>query len=449
MLLLFLCLVLCSCAGQGGEKVPSNPLVLADETLPGGSKIVWDCVYFGEYPTAEVVGTTFSSVDDYALEEGDVICDASLYEKLKSAEWKADEAVLDGARYRRLWAPSDAHARAQHYVWEEGSCHYFKYEPIKWRVLQVAAGTMTLIADRMPDCAPYNTFAGDVYWESCTLRSFLNGYGKDENLAGEDYSANAGDSFLGTAFDENERAALVKGRVENPKNYYFGTYSGEATWDYVYLPDEQEIFLTELALRQGFAKSDGIADCARRFRPTLYAMARGAWYSPVETNLGNGFWLLRTTGYTPSNVNYVCDFGCVYNRGTYVNVSDAGILPLIRVNLGKAEFVDAGTVSSSEILRENAEDDTAEAAANARQPAVSHGYSEPVVVADKTSSSGFRTTWDCLYFGQYPKTEIVAGKFKAVSDYAVDGEVLEDAELFQRLSEAKWTDDETVLEGVK
>ena len=88
--------------------------------------------------------------------------------------------------------------------------------------------------------------------------------------------------------------------------------------------NEEEIFSTPQAASHGFAMTDGINDPARRFKPTIYAMARGAWYSPVTENLGNGFWLLRTNGYTASNVNYICDYGYVYNRGTYVITLESG-----------------------------------------------------------------------------------------------------------------------------
>ena len=66
---------------------------------------IWSCIYFGTYPTNEVVSGAFTAVDDYALAEGDVIVDASLYQRLQQADWDAaDDAVLDGRRYHRTGA---------------------------------------------------------------------------------------------------------------------------------------------------------------------------------------------------------------------------------------------------------------------------------------------------------------------------------------------------------
>ena len=68
--------------------------------------------------------------------------------------------------------------------------------------------------------------------------------------------------------------------------------------------------------------------------PTAYAKARGAWNSADSETAGNGFWFLRTNGYTRDNVVYVGEKGYLYNRGIPVTCSDAGIVPVILVRLG-------------------------------------------------------------------------------------------------------------------
>ena len=74
-------------------------------------------------------------------------------------------------------------------------------------------------------------------------------------------------------------------------------------------------------------------------------MAKGAWYSPMESNRGNGFWFMRTAGYSLSNITYICDFGHRYNRGTDVTCNDSGILPAVGIDLSKAagKVIDAKT----------------------------------------------------------------------------------------------------------
>ena len=93
---------------------------------------VWDCLTFGSYPAFEVVGSTFDAVDSYALNEGEVIQDASLYERLKSAIWTDDDDTeIDGLRYHRIngaGAVTAASDHANHYRWKDvNEYHYFAY----------------------------------------------------------------------------------------------------------------------------------------------------------------------------------------------------------------------------------------------------------------------------------------------------------------------------------
>ena len=57
-------------------------------------------------------------------------------------------------------------------------------------------------------------------------------------------------------------------------------------------------------------------------------------------------------------------------------------------------------------------------------------------------------TWSCIEFGSYPAAEVVDGSFDAVDAYAVrEGDVIRDAALYKKLSEAVWTDGETEIDG--
>lgn len=440
-----LCLTICSCTIQNDKTNSDNstkpegskqetsiifvdPNVEKDDKLPSGTRTTWQCVYFGSYPTVEVVDKDSSAVEKYAVSDGDLLVDENLYTELKSSSWKNDETTINDNKFRRLKASEDYSTSNQHYKWDD-SYHYFRYEPIKWRIIKVDNDNITMVADRLLECVPYNANAEDVYWENCTLRDFLN------------------NEFYYSAFSEEEQKAVIKSRIQNTDNYYFGTECGNDTEDYVYIFTEQDVFNTDVAEGYGFTKSDGISDTARRFRPTMYAMAKGAWYSPVETNCGNGFWLLRTCGYTPSNVNYVCDFGSVYNRGTYVNVKDAGIIPVIRVDKKKTNLIDAGTVTSADIFKGEKIREKQQTKYDPDKVKKAFGFSEPVVVKDDTYSSGLKTTWSSLYFGSYPTKEVVSEKFSAVQDYAVDNDVIINNELYQKLVSAEWNDNTTILDN--
>ena len=116
-------------------------------------------------------------------------------------------------------------------------------------------------------------------------------------------------------------AAIVATDIENAPNYYFGTSSGPATTDRVFVLSEQEIFATEAAKSFGFYPGDELNDQARRFTATMYAKCRGAWWSSKNDHLGNSFWSTRTNGYTMANTTFVGEASENSLRG-YLYVSD-------------------------------------------------------------------------------------------------------------------------------
>lgn len=90
-----------------------------DEQPPQPQKVTrWECILFGSYPANEVVSGSFNAVDDYALADGDVITDATLYNQLEQAEWTDDNTEIGGKRYHRLngaGAVTCSTNREQHY----------------------------------------------------------------------------------------------------------------------------------------------------------------------------------------------------------------------------------------------------------------------------------------------------------------------------------------------
>ena len=190
-----------------------------------------------------------------------------------------------------------------------------------------------LLADRMPDTCPFNDTYNDTSWSDCSLRRWLNG------------------EFMSRAFTETEIAAIEETDVKNVANYYFGTDCGPDTKDRVFVLSESETFSSPLAVEYGFSDKDSGNDPARRFRSTLYAKCRGAWWSPVDKYRGVSFWFMRTVGYTKANVVYVGESGDTYNRGIVVTCDDSAVLPAITLNLSKADYQPAPPVYSTDIIQ--------------------------------------------------------------------------------------------------
>ena len=306
-----------------GKIVLQDPVTEADESLPGGTAVTWDKIAFGSYPQTEI------------LEKGDtqsgIKVDPDLFHKLQKAEWDGDELDLNGKRYRRI------------------DNRYFRFDPIVWKVLEVSEDSALLLSTQALDCMPYYNRLEDVNWDRSDVRSWLNGLGAEDNLSEKDYSG-AGESFLSSAFSEEERLSILESDVQNSDNHYFGTSCGPDTEDQVFLLSEDEIFSSPAAADYGFQNSDAVADLAKRFHPTAYAMCRGAWQSDLDESAGNTFWILRSNGYTDSNVVYVGETGYIFNRGIPVTCQDAGLIPAIRIDLKTASYSYRGTASSRDVL---------------------------------------------------------------------------------------------------
>ena len=398
--------VLCLCiifsislpSSLASEKGLPLPAVEKCEESPSGKMTTWKCVYFGVYPSAEVVDSAWNAVDDYALREGDLIRDDSLYQRLSESDWPDGTAVLDGVAYIRVGldrAPQEKGVREQHYIWDyTRPWHYFVLSPIRWRVMDIRDGKALLLADRMPDCVPFNCADEEVQWENCTLRSWLNGYGSDANRQGIDYT---GTGFIDRAFTAEERGAIVPSLCVNRANRDYGTESGADTEDLLFILSNGEVFEDADSGRYGFDPSRNYNDPAKRFSSTLYAKCMGAWWSPVEAYAGNSFWFMRTSGYTARSVTYVCDFGYIYSRGTLVTCSDAAVLPAMWVDLNKAQLSDAGETCSAAIIHIPASEENVS----------DFDIGNPVIVPDGEMPGGAYTVWNAVSFGHYPQTEIV------------------------------------------
>ena len=258
------------------------PKVLENEDMPTGLQTIWSCLYFGTYPAAEIVTDEWDAVDEYAVREGDVIADGNLFRLLSGADWENARVTLEGRQYVRInsrKAVTAAENREQHYRWKDlEAWHYFLEEPVRWRVLSLKDGKALLLADRILDCAPFNLTDRAVTWDTCTLRSWLNGYGREQNADGVDYT---GVGFYDLAFSSGEQEALLPASCKTPDNLDYGTDSGPDTQDKVFLLSNEEVYADASAAEHGFYAGRGYDDPSKRFSSTMYAKCRGAWWSPV------------------------------------------------------------------------------------------------------------------------------------------------------------------------
>jgi len=188
-------------------------------------------------------------------------------------------------------------------------------EPIKWRVLSVNGNDAFLLADKNLDCKRFNEKWAGVTWETCTLRSWLNGYDSTNNSAGKDYT---NDNFLDTAFTASEQAVIKNTTVIAEDNPYSGVDGGNDTQDKIYLLSISEASNSAY----GFGTTFTIADKGREVRNTTYTREKGARTESKDGYEENGDWWLRTAdkeAYRTAGVNHD---GCGYNLyGDFVDDS--------------------------------------------------------------------------------------------------------------------------------
>lgn len=343
---------------EAEDIILNNPCIVADDYMESGQNVTWDCVYFGNYPQAEVIPSgEYTFLDKSILRKGDVIVSDSVYQVLRNAQTWDDnnEVVYQGSRYRRMKKEDAVSVNwgIGNYQWDrfygyretnENAYHYFKYEPIKWRVLYTDGEEALLLADKALDNRTYYYEGGKVTWETSAMRSWLNGYSGEQNESAVDYSRN---NFINSAFTEEEQSAI------NPENDD-AAEEDNVTEDYadfvdkISLLSEEDVCNTECAETYGFVRGKEIDDNARRCKSSTYAKAMGVWSSSNICFVGNCYWWLKKP---------TCDLYLdVGNQGEWhstaadILMSDldsSGIRPVLNLDLSLTDFYSyAGTVSS-------------------------------------------------------------------------------------------------------
>ena len=328
-----------------------NPKIEEDTTMTAGQKVTWDCIYFGSYPQSEITSK-----------------DGSVYNKLKNAtSWDNNDTTIDGVKYRRLKGEdATQHAYSggseQYYDWNDDytTYHYFKYEPIKWRVLNKDNNDVFLLSDIALDDQRYNEKWATITWEKSSMRSWINGYKASENQPEIDYSNK---NFIDTAFSTAQKNAIKTTKVENRNNIHYGSagQGGNDTSDKIFLLSEREVYNTDDAKKYGFVLDGEVYDEARRCKCSTYAYAMGTWRNIEDSECnGNALWFLRSPGGSCyGDVTAVYDFGRVNSGGTRI-FSDHSVRPAIHLDLSSIDTANiyAGTVCSDGTVNEGKKEDT-------------------------------------------------------------------------------------------
>ncbi len=139
-------------------------------------------------------------------------------------------------------------------------------EEIEWEVLDKDENGKMLVVSRYAlDCKKYHNSIGEVTWETCDLRKWLNS------------------DFYSSAFDKNERATIKSVTLTNADNSQLHTDGGNDTTDKIFLLSENEAVT--------YLPSNVKRICAA----TKYAEAQGSQLGSITQSCR---WWLRTPGTT-------------------------------------------------------------------------------------------------------------------------------------------------------
>ncbi|WP_302999430.1 protein kinase domain-containing protein [Anaerobutyricum hallii] len=263
---------------QKSQYILHNPKVEDDSSTESGKKVTWNCLWFGSYPQSQITAedgeiyTILTNIDNWN-KNGDVIIENTKYHKTEK--------------------------------------DYFKYEPIKWRVLQSENGEAFLLSDVILDKQLYNENDKYVTWEKSSLRAWLN------------------KKFIKRAFIDEEREKINITEIVNQDNPVYGTEGGNNTFDKIFLLSLSEVSEQQDGEKYGFL-DDEIRACGKSdFSKT------GSW------------WWLRSPGYASDSAAVVSSRGWVARSGRDVYYFYDGVRPTLHLNLSSPHlFSYAGTVSS-------------------------------------------------------------------------------------------------------
>lgn len=188
-------------------------------------------------------------------------------------------------------------------------------EPIEWLMMMADEYRALLVSRYALDAVPYQEGYVDVTWETCELRPWMN------------------ETFLKTAFTEEEQSVIVPVTLDNSNEYESCTM-----WRTIKAENDTTDTVFALSCRQAedlfghrrgysggsnqtFLQGDGVC------KPTAFAAAHGA----STDEHGNCYWWLRSPAVTTFYASYVSPMGT--EGATHIYAKHIGVRPAIWVDV--------------------------------------------------------------------------------------------------------------------
>ena len=305
---------------------------------------VGDIIEFGSYPQSKVTDSSLVSALNKASKKwvsyGYYSGDGS-NGSMKPGGWmEYADFTYNGTKYRAVtfsqyrpyytsYSSSSGYTYQDDNGYTPNNIYYFKYEPLKWRVLDPSTGFV--LCESIIDSQAYsNTIYeygtdenGTAHWNDAGHTHYANDY------ATSSIRAWLNDDFYNTAFSSSQKASILTSELDN-KAYStsYSEYDSETTYDKVFLLSYSEMQNTAY----GFSSSS-----ARQAKGTDYAKCQGLW---VSSSNECSYQRLRSAG---DFSRFTCSVSTVgelnYHYIWLVSDTDQGVRPALKIsNLASGTF---------------------------------------------------------------------------------------------------------------
>ena len=283
-------------------------------------------LHFGTYPQTEVSDEVILSALNESVGKLPTSSNSASWlsygyyieRNLSNCAWYIDKEYK-GEKYRGVYftsyRPDDTtstscadNSRQYDNGYAFSKVYWFKFEPIKWKIIGENEGNALVLAEKILDSGEFYPFENGTTqpinnWEYSSIRKWLN------------------TTFYNTAFNDWEKAIISRTALDNKT-----TAKTNEDGRNRYATNQNDTIDNLFLLSYKEVKS---LDNARQKEATHYAKAQGAGVD----NLGKGWWWLRSPFYLDNKyVAFVSSDGnAEFNRA--VTSTAEGVVPALAIKL--------------------------------------------------------------------------------------------------------------------
>ncbi len=282
-------------------------------------------VYFGSYPQTKVTNSTLTtSLNSLA---------GALPTSGNNQKWTSYGYYISGSVSNYMWYIDVEYSEAKYrgvyftsyrpyyctnrssssngYQDDNGyytsTVYWFKYEPIKWQILEESNGYATILADLALDSQQYD-YDGSYSnnYANSTIRAWLN------------------DTFYNTAFNDFQKALIQTVTVDNS-----ASSTGSSSNSYACANTNDKVWL--LSYTEAFNKYFS-SNSERTKKSSDYAKSQGCWTSKISGYEGNCYWWLRSPYFSNSYRAWSVSDDGIYDIYS-VYLTNSGVVPALKIKL--------------------------------------------------------------------------------------------------------------------